>query len=550
MPKAPAHAPVERSAPQEPLDTGALTATFVRLKLSLLRNGLRQSSSRTAVFVVSLVLSLLFAALQLLGLIMLRGHGDAATVVVLMTGLLALGWAVLPLFFHSGDDTLDATRLVMLPLRPRPLVAALLASSLVGIGPAFTLVLAVGAAVALAHGAFAALVAVVAVPLTLLVCVALARAVTAANTRLLVSRRGRDLAVLGGLLIAVGAQVVNYGVVRISEQESAASLEPAAEVVRWLPPASAVSAIDSASRGAAGVAVLQLALAALVLAALLVWWQRSLTRLMTTPDGSTLAAAESGPERAESGSALARLLPEGRTGTVMLRTLRYVWRHPKTKTAWVSSLALGLIVPLASAAQGSGSLYMATFAAGMLGIQMYNQFGQDGSAFWMVAQTLSTARDARAELAARAYALLLVTLPYTVVVMVAVAAVLGDWAVLPSATGVSFSVLGALLATGAVASALYPYSIPQEEAHKSVAPGQAGIAWLSFFGGMLAAAVLSAPVIGTAIWLHLTDGHERLWLVLPFGAVYGALLGWAGVRVAAPLTARRLPEILTAVSKG
>ena len=47
--------------------------------------------------------------------------------------------------------------------------------------------------------------------LTVLVCVALARAVATANTRLLTSRRGRDLAVLSGLFVAIGAQFVNLG---------------------------------------------------------------------------------------------------------------------------------------------------------------------------------------------------------------------------------------------------------------------------------------------------------------------------------------------------
>nr|WP_323449420.1 transporter [Streptomyces sp. YSPA8] len=532
------------------MGTAALTAAFVRLKLSLLRNGLRQSSARTAVFVTSLVLVLLVAVAQLLGLIMLRGHEDAPTLVVVLLGVLALGWAVLPLFFHAGDDTLDATRLVMLPLRPRPLVTALLTASLVGIGPLFTLTLAVGSGIALAHGAFATVVALIAVPLALLVCVALARAVVAANTRLLTSRRGRDIAVLGGLLIAVGAQVVNYGVARISEQGSAAPLEPVADVVRWLPPGSAAGAIDSASRGAAGTAVLQLALTAAALVALLWWWERSLSRLMTSPDGSTLGAAESAAERKESGSGLARLLPEGRTGTVALRTLRYVWRHPKTKTAWVSSLAVGLLLPLVGVLQGSDTLYATIFAAGMLGIMMYNQFGQDGSAFWMVAQTISTSRDARIELGGRALALLLVTLPYTVFVVFVVALVLGDFGELAPALGLSFAGLGALFATGALASARYPYSIPQEEAHKNVAPGQGALAWLSLLGGMLVAGAVCAPLIGATVWLHLSGGHDRLWLVLPAGAAYGVLVGWAGIRAAAPLTVRRLPEILAAVSKG
>lgn len=123
----------------------------------------------------------------------------------------------------------------MLPLRPRPLIGALLMASLVGIGPLFTLCLAVGSAFAVAHGAAAVVCAVVAAPLTLLVCVALARAVATANTRLLTSRKGRDLAVLSGLVIAVGIQVVNFGAQRLGRSGGLSALDPAADVVRWLP---------------------------------------------------------------------------------------------------------------------------------------------------------------------------------------------------------------------------------------------------------------------------------------------------------------------------
>ncbi|WP_228388616.1 transporter [Streptomyces jumonjinensis] len=535
---------------RDALGAGALAGVFVQLKLSLLRNGLRQSSTRTAVFVTSLVFALLFAAGQLLGLILLRGNEHAVSVTVLLTGVLALGWAVLPLFFPGGDETLDPTRLVMLPLRPRPLVAALLTASLMGIGPLFALCLLLGSAFALAHGAVALLVSVLAVPLALLVCVALARAVAAANVRLLTSRKGRDLAVLSGLVIAIGAQLVNFGVQRLGESGGLSALEPAAGIIQWLPPAAAIGAIDSASEGAYGTALAQLALTAGALYGLLHPWQRSLTKLMTAPDGSTLAAAQESKARGERSSGQHRLLPDSRTGTVMRRSLRYVQRDPKTKAAWVSALAIGFIVPLFNAFQGSGSIYFTCFASGMLGVQMYNQFGQDTSAFWMVAQTIATTKDAYAELRARALALLLVTLPYTVVVTVIVAAVLDDWQALPSATGVALAVLGAMLGTGAISSARFPYSIPQDSAYKNVAPGQTGLAWMSVLGGMLAAAALCAPVIAATIWLHSTDGHAWLWSVLPFGALYGLLLGWAGLRLAAPMAARRLPEILTAVSKG
>ncbi|MEU2181923.1 transporter [Streptomyces thermolilacinus] len=538
-----------RAADPVGASAGALTSTFVRIKLSLLRNGLRQSSGRTAVFVISIVFALLFAAGQLLGLVLLRGHAQAATLAVLLTGVTALGWAVMPLFFPSGDETLDPSRLVMLPLRAGPLVRALLVASLVGIGPLFTLCLVVGAGVSVAHGGFALAVALPAVPLVLLVCLALARAVAAANIRLLTSRKGRDLALLSGLVVAIGIQVVNFGAQRLGQAGGLSRLEPAADVVRWVPPAAAVGAVDSASRGAYGTAVAQLLLTVVALAGLLYWWQRSLTKLMTAPDGSTVAAAGKDGDRKRSGAGAgwARLLPEGRTGAVVQRALRYAWRDPKAKSGWVTALALGLIVPVFNAAQGTGSVYWACFAAALLGTLMYNQFGQDTSAFWIVAMTISSKRDAYLELRARALALLLVTLPYATLVVVVTVAVLGDWGALAEGLGLSYGLLGAMLGVGAWASAFLPYSIPQDSAYKNAAPGQGGLAWGSMMGGMLLAVVLGAPLIGAVIWTHVASVSP--WVLLPLGAAWGALLVWTGLHLAATRTYRRLPEILAAVSK-
>ncbi|MFJ8821426.1 transporter [Streptomyces sp. NPDC102467] len=523
-----------------------MTRVLVQLKLALLRNGLRQSAGRRAAYIASVAVVLLIAALQLLGLVLLHGNAHAATVGVLLTALLALGWAVLPLFFPSGDETLDPTRLVMLPLRPDPLVRGLLVASLVGIGPLFTLCLTFGAAYAAARGPAATVVAVPAVPLAVLTCVALARAVAAANIRLLTSRKGRDLAVLSGLVVAIGAQLVNFGAQRLGSAGGVGALDPVADVLRWVPPASAIAAVDATSSGSYAVAAAQLLLCACGLAALLVSWRRSLTRLMTSPDGSTIQAAE--PVRRRTGSGR-RLLPDGRTGAVMERSLRYVWRDPKTKAAWITSLAIGLIVPVLNALQGTGSVYFACFASGMLGIQMYNQFGQDTSAFWTVAMTIASPRDAYAELRARALALLLITLPYATLVTVVTTAMLGAWADLPEVLGLSFALLGAMLATGAWSSARFPYSIPQE-GYKNVAPGQAGLAWIAIFGGMVAAALLCAPVLALTITLHASGADAWTWLLLPVGAAYGAAAAYFGVRLAAPRTAARLPEILAAVSKG
>ncbi|SHM32701.1 transporter [Streptomyces yunnanensis] len=529
----------------------ALVPVFVRLKLTLLRNGLRQSTGRTAAYVLSAVVGLLFTAAIALGLVALRGNPHAGTLAVTLTGILTLGWAVMPLFFPTGDETLDPTRLVMLPLRPRPLIRALLVTSLVGLGPLTTLVLAAGAVIAVADGPAAAVVGVLAVVLVVLVCVALARAVATASVRLLTSRRGRDLAVLGGLFVAFGAQGVNIAARQLGSPDGLSVLEPLGEVLRWVPPASALGAVDDAGHGAYGRAAAGLALAVAALTLLLWWWQRTLTALMTSPDSSTLQAVEKDSARRSGGAerGLARLLPGGRTGTVMLRTLRYAWRDPKSKMSWAMALGLGLLLPVVYAAQGNGSIYTSFSASALLGLQMYNQFGQDTSAFWMVASTIATPRDAFVELRARALTLMLVAVPYVTLVVVGAAAFIGPWSSFLEVYGLSLGLLGALVATGAMASALFPYSIPSD-GNKNVAPGQAGIAWISLFGGFLTAAALTSPLLALTVWLHVAGLSGLLWVLLPAGAVYGLGVATLGLRLAAPRVAARLPEILAAVSKG
>ncbi|WP_367433978.1 transporter [Streptomyces celluloflavus] len=534
-----------------PAAAPSLTPVFVRLKLSLLRNGLRQSTGRTLAYVASVVVGLLFAAGVMAGLIALRGNAHIGSLAVLLTGIVTLGWAVMPLFFPTGDETLDPTRLVMLPLRPRSLIVSLLTASLIGIGPVFTVALVTGSVIAVADGPVAAGVGVLAAILVVLVCVSLARAVATASVRLLTSRRGRDLAVLGGLFIAIGAQGVNIAATKLGRPDGLSALEPVGEVLRWVPPASAISAVQDAGQGAYGRAVAGLALTALALALLLWWWQRTLTTVMTSPDSSTLQAAgkDSGRSSQPGDRGLARLLPGGRTGPVMLRMMRYAWRDPKSKMSWAMAIGVGLMVPVVSSLQGNGTIYTSFSASALLGMQMYNQFGQDTSAFWMVASTISTPRDAYLELRARAFTLALVAVPFVTVVVAGTAAFIGPWSDFLEVYGLSLALLGALLATGALASALFPYSIPSE-VNKNVAPGQGSIAWFSLFGGIVVGSLLSSPMLALTLWLHLADLHGLLWILLPVGAVYGVLIAQLGLRVAAPRVARRLPEILQAVSKG
>ncbi|MFF7155550.1 transporter [Streptomyces sp. NPDC008139] len=554
-----ATAPLAAPAPAPPPGRGSsLTPVFVRLKLTLFRNGLRRSTGRTVGWSLGVAFAMLYALGMGAGMVALRNNHYAPSAAVTVTVVLVVGWAIMPLFFFGGDDTLDPTRLAMLPLRPRPLITALLVSSLIGVGPLFTLLVSTGAVVAVAHGGAAWVVAVLAVALTLLLCVALSRAVAAANTRLLTSRKGRDLALLSGLFVAVGAQLVNLGVNSLSSDGGLHRATSVASVLRWIPPAPAVDAVRSTARGSYGLAVVQLALTVAVLALVLRWWHASLHRLMVSPDASTLQAA---PERegskARGGTAagpslLARLLPGrlvgGRTATVMERQFRYLWRDPRSKAAWATGLAVGLLLPLVAVVQ-HGTVYQCLWAAGLLGMQMYNQFGMDGSAFWTVSATITTRRDAALELRGRALTLAAIAVPYVTVVTTGAALLLHRVSALPETLGLSFAFLGALVATGSYASVRYPYALPQDNPFANAAPGQGGLVALNVVGGTFSGAALSLPVIALTLALHFNDLHSLLWLVLPVGALYGLAVAAASLRFTAPRLLDRLPEILGVVAK-
>ncbi|MDJ0342476.1 transporter [Streptomyces sp. H10-C2] len=525
----------------------SVTPVFIRLKLSIVRNGLRQSTGRTIGWIVGVVFAMLYGIGMGVGMIALRDSQYAPAAAVGLAVVLILGWAVMPLFLFGGDDTLDPTRLAMLPLRPRPLIAALLVSSLLGVGPVFTIIVTAGAVAALAGNAASLVVSVVAVALVLLLCVALSRAVAAANTRLLTSRKGRDLALLSGLFVAVGAQLVNLGASSLASSDGLARVKSIASVLRWLPPAPAIDAVRAAAEGSYGLAVLELGYVAAVLALVIRWWHHSLYRLMVSPDASTLQAAEK--EAGSGGGRLAALLPAGRAGTVMERQFRYAWRDPRSKAAWATALAVGLLLPIVAAVQ-HGSIYSACWAAGLLGMQMYNQFGVDGSAFWTVASTISTRADAHAELRARALALSTVAVPYVTVVTIGASLLLGRPDAIPETLGLSFALLGALIAAGAFASVRFPYALPQDNPFGSSAPGQGGLAAISLFGGGLTGAACCLPLVGLTVYLHVADHHAYLWLLLPAGALYAIALSAASLHLTAPRLLNRLPEILSAVAKG
>ncbi|RKE19575.1 transporter [Streptomyces sp. TLI_171] len=529
-------------------DDRAVVRALVSLKVRLLRNGLRRSPGRAAGYVLGTAFGLLIGLSAAAGLVVLHGRAGAADAAAVLTAGLTVCWAAMPLFFFSGDESGDPTRLTMLPLRPPALLRGTLLGSLIGPGPLINGLLLAGAAAAAGRGAASLTVAVAAVPLTLLTLIALTRAVAAGNARVLSSRRGKDFAIFGGLLFAVLVQLGNLGVQSSlngsGKGVDLSVLHPYASVVRWIPPVAAIDAVRSAGEGAYLVAALQLALTAGLLAVLLRWWLRSLQDLMVTGDSSTLV--ETSPAASTRAARGWRLLPAGRVGAVAQRHLRYAWREPRAKAAIFTGIGMTGVFAVLSVVQGWGSVYVIAAGGLMLGLQGGNLFGMDGSGFWMVAATLTTRQDARDELRGRVLAVLAYGLPVLVLLAPVVAAVTGGWGDLAPALGLALAAFGTSLGLGCLFSVYAPFALPADgNPMRNAAPGQNGVVMANAFGSMVGVALCCLPV-GALLGYLLLD-HHPAWPVLPVGVLYGALLALLGIRIASRALLARAPEILARV---
>jgi len=523
---------------------------FAALKLRLLRNGLRRRGK-----VVALVLAVVFGTAvggsALVGLAALRGAGRTATDVgILLFTLLTLGWTVFPPLLFGADETLDPARLALLPLSRRELMTGLLAASAVGIPAAVTALALIGALIGLSGGPSSVLVGLLAVGLELALCLSLSRGVTSALSGLLRSRRGRDLSILVGAALAVSVQVLNLGAQRLLRSTDGHAVLSVADPLRWTPPGLAAAAIGDAREGRYGLATAELAVVAASVGLLLAWWHRTLARSLTTADASS--ALRTGSRRRT--AAGRRPLLSGRAGAVAAKDLRYAWRDPRRKTAWVSALLLGAIVPIASAASGTslhrGTVFVVCSVAALAGLQSFNAIGLDGAATWVNLTTTVSPADPVADLAGKNLAVALVGVPALVAVGLTLAALTGGWRLLPLALATAGCLLGVALGVGNVLSVRAPYAVPERPtgAFATTGAGQGCAIGLLALLGMASVLALLVPPAAVLLGLYAVAprGWELLGLVLL--PAYGAAVCWAGRRLAAAALLDRMPEVLAAIS--
>lgn len=516
---------------------------LVQLKLRLLLGALRSTSAARVSFILSSTIALIVAIGTFAGLAGLRHNGAAVDLTAVVYTLFAFGWLILPLIAFGIDSTLDPATLALYPLRTRPLVIGLLAASATGAWPLANLIGELGITVGLAHGALAVLIAVIAAVLQVAFCIILARLVTTALAGLMRSRRGRDLAALAIIPLFVLYEVFTQVVPKaIGHHElTAASFAGVDSWLRWLPPGLAAHAVQDASTGHAGTAVLRLLLVAAIIVVLGWLWARALSRALVTADTSTQSAAVKGGA-----------LPFGRrgglTGTVAARSLAYQRRDPTSLVYWGITVVVMVVVSISSLRGHSpeaGLLLGAGIGGALTGTLRGDSFGMAGPAFYLDALALSGRRALRSWFAGGNAAIAAIAVPLVLVVPLVIAIVRGHPVNGLLAMALSLAATGAGLGVSDVFSAALPY--PVERRVGTPLPRQAEGFTMHVLagrlGGLITTGILVIPVIVAIGTTGSVADAVRIPALIAGGAVYGALLAWAGIALAAGLANGKLPEL-------
>jgi ABC-2 type transport system permease protein len=515
---------------------------LVQLKLRLLANALRSSSRAKASFITSTAFAVLTAIGMFALLASLHGQSSAVDLTSAIFTIFAFGWLILPLLAFGLDSTLDPATMALYPLRTRPLATGLLAASATGAWPAANVIGLLGVLIGLARG-FGILIALVAVPLQVLFCITLARLVTTSMAGLLRSRRGKDLAAFLFIPIIAGYEFFTQVVPKLAATGSltTASFNGSDGWIRWLPPGMAAHAIQDASDGHIGLALLRLAALAAVIVVLGWLWIRSLSRALVSPDSSTRSS--------QVRAAALPLARFGLRGAVAARFWIYQRREPISLVYWGMTAVITVAASISSIIgpkhHPAVTFLSAVLGAAIIGLFHANAVGQTGPSFVLEATALNDRTAMRAYLSGQNIVLAVIGAPLLIVLTFGLGIAAGFPTFGFETMPVGLAALGAALALSNIitVTGAYPMAKRVGTPIYTSAPGYGSSRVAASIGTMFGVPALVAPVIVAAV---LTAGAPlaiRAPILTVCAAAYGLALAWAGVRIAANAAEGKMPEL-------
>ena len=522
-----------------------MVAHLLRLKLLLLRNSLRRSPWQLVGIILGALYALGILALLVAALFALGSDPELARIVVVLAGAAAiLGWALIPVVFSGLDLTLDPARFATYAIPLPQLLAGLAVGSLIGIPGAVTALAVLGQAFSWYREPGALAAALLMAPVAVFTCLIAARVAVSAAVSLTGSRRFREagtlllvipLVLIGPILSAIGEGIASSG----------DFLARLAAGLSWTPLGAAWAVPGDAALGHYGAAVVKALIAVVFLAVLVLAWKVLLQRALVNPPQ---AAAVRGKA---AGLGVFARFPATPTGAVAARALIYWLRDPRYSASLLIVPLLAVVLVFSGNNAGPDGGLLVTLVLGplvgfLLGFSLHADVSYDNTAF---ALHLSTGVSGRADRAGRILACAVFAVPAVLLASVLPGLITGRPALVLPVLGVGLGALLVGFGLSSVVSARYTYNVPLpgENAFKTP-PGSTGRSLLvqSVFSLLVFALLL--PVLVPGVIAVVTD--SMLWGVatLAAGAVLGAVVLVAGIRVGGRWLDARGPELLQQVS--
>ena len=514
---------------------------FVRLKLALLRGGFSTSRASLVLYtigtVVSIALGIAVGAL-LTGLFSKGTVTGAAFTLVLFT-LVWLMWIVGPMLNSSqGDQTLDPSRLELLPLTRGQQVRGPLIAGLVSPAALGTLIGALGPALGSAMSTAARLGAIVVAVLFVLGCVAWSRALAAVFTGALNTRRGRDLTVAVSGIVGVGVYLISQRLAADTGSLIDSRSSGAYQVLVVLPPAALGESLERMRNGDWLVALALLGWGLVGILGALLLWNWALARRLDGGGGTRRSSQLTGPV---GDSVLYQpvvdWLPRDAFGATAAKEMRY---YLFRSTLQLQQLVLGIVFALIFVGRevfddrsGPQSDYIGALVLFIVLFQSApNVFGIDNSA---VSVYLLSGVKMSSVLFGKLLALLLIGLPLGIVLQLIATGLHGDWSRLP--LGLAVLPVPWLVWLGLGSQISVRGAFPVRPGRKSAS----GIALAATFGGLVVGLLILAVLLGAAIVVGRAAGSPWAGIVVVW--LLGLAIGYFGMRDAG----RRLDRDPTAL---
>ena len=510
---------------------------FVRLKLTLTKNLFRTSAGYG--FVVFCVLATGFSFVG--AMLLWRAELDSLRVLgPLLGAALSIGWIVGPVFYGSGDETIDTTKLAMFPLNARQATAGLGLASLVSPGP-LAAIAPIAVFVARSPTLGSKSIGVAAAGLAVVLPVAsskLALTVLGAASN---QRGRRDWATLAAGLGAAAVAVAAQGIVLLSPSLAIEPLKPVATALALTPFGWSGDALGRLTAGELLIPFFETLLSLATLVLVMRLWSTVLERALTEAPGS-----ETVTEKQTHLLGRSSTLASHRYAPIMAKEFRYLRRDPRYRIQIVSQLVVLLVggVPFVRAVidRDPSAVLVGCIPALTTGITGTNLLGPDGRALWAEVLARDSLRDI---IRGRALTFAIIGTLGALIVTLATAAYTGGWQYVSAALGaaIGFALVGS--GVGSIVSVYSPAPYPEASnpnPFASTSPGRGCLTAIATFAGVIVGLLMAGPIL-MGLGLSRSSG---LWLAATalISPIYGLGIWLLTTKVAIRKADRSTPELL------